>query len=153
LAQKIIVTHVSPDFDGIGAIWLLKRFHPDFSNARVEFQPNRPQGWAEVNFDQLKNRFPTASNSVVDYFLQGTHTLGVEGTFYSSNGMGRFDLETVTLDGITLPRSVVDFLMEHYLKTRYPNAAVDRPFRLPFSIDRISVETGSVLMVGKPEGS
>ncbi len=39
MAQKIIVTHVSPDFDGIGAIWLLKRFHPDFSNARVELVP------------------------------------------------------------------------------------------------------------------
>lgn len=39
LAQKIIVTHISPDFDGIPAIWLLKRFHPDFKNARVEFVP------------------------------------------------------------------------------------------------------------------
>jgi len=39
LAQKIIVTHISPDFDGIPAIWLLKRFHPEFSDARVEFVP------------------------------------------------------------------------------------------------------------------
>jgi len=39
LAQKIIVTHTSPDFDGIPAIWLLRRFHPDFKNARVELVP------------------------------------------------------------------------------------------------------------------
>lgn len=39
MAQKIIVTHISPDFDGIPAIWLLKRFHPEFANARVEFVP------------------------------------------------------------------------------------------------------------------
>ncbi len=39
MAQKIIVTHISPDFDGIPAIWLLKRFHPEFSDARVEFVP------------------------------------------------------------------------------------------------------------------
>lgn len=37
--QKTIVTHVSPDFDGIPAIWLLKRFHPDFENAKLEFVP------------------------------------------------------------------------------------------------------------------
>lgn len=37
--SKLIVTHVSPDFDGIPAIWLLKRFHPDFKNARVAFVP------------------------------------------------------------------------------------------------------------------
>lgn len=39
MAQKIIVTHTSPDFDGIPAIWLLKRFHPDFSDAKVAFVP------------------------------------------------------------------------------------------------------------------
>ncbi|MEK7581583.1 MAG: hypothetical protein AAB512_04855 [Patescibacteria group bacterium] len=39
MSQKIIVTHISPDFDGIPAIWLLKKFHPDFKNARVELVP------------------------------------------------------------------------------------------------------------------
>lgn len=39
MAQKTIVTHISPDFDGIPAIWLLKRFHPEFKEARVEFVP------------------------------------------------------------------------------------------------------------------
>ncbi len=37
--SKIIVTHVSPDFDGIPAIWLLKKFHPEFKNAAVAFVP------------------------------------------------------------------------------------------------------------------
>lgn len=36
---KIVVTHLNPDFDGIPAIWLLHRFHPDFSDAKVEFVP------------------------------------------------------------------------------------------------------------------
>ncbi len=37
--SKLIVTHSSPDFDGIPAIWLLRKFHPDFKNARVAFTP------------------------------------------------------------------------------------------------------------------
>ena len=37
--QKTIVTHVSPDFDGISAIWLLKKFHPDFADAKLAFVP------------------------------------------------------------------------------------------------------------------
>lgn len=37
--SKIIVTHISPDFDGIPAIWLLRKFHPDYKNARVELVP------------------------------------------------------------------------------------------------------------------
>ncbi len=39
MSQKIIVTHISPDFDGIPAIWLLRKFHPEFKNARVELVP------------------------------------------------------------------------------------------------------------------
>lgn len=39
MAQKIIVTHISPDLDGIPAIWLLKKFHPDFADARIELVP------------------------------------------------------------------------------------------------------------------
>ncbi|HSX18833.1 MAG TPA: hypothetical protein VLE91_01725 [Candidatus Saccharimonadales bacterium] len=37
--SKLIVTHVSPDLDGIPAIWLLRKFHPDFKNARIAFVP------------------------------------------------------------------------------------------------------------------
>lgn len=37
--MKTIVTHHNPDLDGIPAIWLLKKFHPDFANARVDFVP------------------------------------------------------------------------------------------------------------------
>lgn len=39
MAQKTIVTHHSPDFDGIPAIWLLKRFHPAFGDAKIAFVP------------------------------------------------------------------------------------------------------------------
>ena len=39
MAQKIIVTHLSPDFDGIPAIWLLKKFYPEFANAKIAFVP------------------------------------------------------------------------------------------------------------------
>lgn len=36
---KTIVTHVSPDFDGIPAIWILRKFHPDFKSANLAFVP------------------------------------------------------------------------------------------------------------------
>jgi len=36
---KTIVTHLSPDLDAIGAIWLLKKFASEFADAKVEFVP------------------------------------------------------------------------------------------------------------------
>lgn len=37
--SKLLVTHSSPDFDGIPAIWLFRKFHPDFVDAQVAFVP------------------------------------------------------------------------------------------------------------------
>lgn len=36
---KTIVTHLSPDLDAICAVWLLKKFAPEFSDAKVGFVP------------------------------------------------------------------------------------------------------------------
>lgn len=35
--MKILVTHINPHLDDICAIWLFKRFHPDFKEAKIEF--------------------------------------------------------------------------------------------------------------------
>ena len=126
-------------------------FPPGVSKIRLQFQPNRPIGFVLVDFDKVKESLKTPPNPLVSYFLQGVHTVGVEGTFSSSNGTGQFHLETVTLDGFTLPQFVVDFLIERYVKARYPKAAIDRPFSLPFSIEQVRVEAGAVVLVGRSD--
>lgn len=35
--MKILVTHINPHLDDIAGIWLFKKFHPDFKDAKVEF--------------------------------------------------------------------------------------------------------------------
>jgi hypothetical protein len=37
--MKIVVTHSSPDWDAIGAVWLIKKFLPGWQDAVVEFTP------------------------------------------------------------------------------------------------------------------
>ena len=128
-------------------------FPPGVSKPRLKFQPGRTQGWAEIDFDKLKNASKNQPNSIMDYFLRGVHTLGVEGTLSGSGGTGQFHLETVSVDGFTMPRVVVDYLIEHYLKTRYPEVAIDRPFALPFPIDKLTVEMGSLELAGRPAAS
>ena len=132
---------------------LAPQFPAGLSNVRLEFLPNRPQGSAEVDFDQLRKALRRTPNPLADFLLQGVHTLGVEGTFSSSDGIGKFHLETVILDGVVLPPAMVDFLIESYLKARYPNAVIDQPFTLPYSLEKITFEKGSCLLVGKPAGS
>lgn len=35
--MKVLVTHINPHLDDIAAIWLFKKFHPEFKSARIEF--------------------------------------------------------------------------------------------------------------------
>jgi len=126
-------------------------FPPGVSKIRMEFQPNRPIGFVLVDFDKVRESLKTPPNPLVSYFLQGVHTVGVEGTLVASNGTGRFHLEVVTLDGITLPQFVVDFLIEQFVKAHYPSVDLDRPFRLPFSIDQVRVEAGKIVLVGRAD--
>lgn len=35
--NKILVTHINPHLDDIAAIWLFKKFNPDFKEAKLEF--------------------------------------------------------------------------------------------------------------------
>lgn len=37
--MKIVVTHASPDWDAITSVWLIKRFLPNWENAKVVFVP------------------------------------------------------------------------------------------------------------------
>ncbi|HKC14559.1 MAG TPA: DHH family phosphoesterase [Patescibacteria group bacterium] len=37
--MKIIVTHDSPDMDAVTSVWLIKRFLPNWENAKVEYVP------------------------------------------------------------------------------------------------------------------
>lgn len=126
------------------------RFPPGLSNVRLRFTPNRISGSAEVDFDKVRERLRRPSHPVMDYLFQGVRTLTVEGAFSGAGGLGQFDLETVALDGVVLPPPVVDFMIERYLKARFPTIALDRPFLLPFSIDSVQVETGSVALAGRP---
>ncbi len=35
--MKTLVTHINPHLDDIASIWLFKKFHPDFADAKLEF--------------------------------------------------------------------------------------------------------------------
>jgi hypothetical protein len=120
------------------------------SKVALKLQPGRTHGTAEVDFDRLRQSMRTPPNPLIALFLTGIHELGVEGTVSGANGSGEFHLESVTLDSATLPEPVVEYLIDHYLRTRYPAVAINQPFRLPFSIEQLVVETGSVRLTARP---
>ena len=128
---------------------LAPRYPAGVSKVSVRFLPGRLLGTAEVDFDKAKAA-RRAPGGMMDYLFWGVHTLSVEGGFSAVNGVGQFDLEAVSLDGVALPRTLVDFLMDAYLKPRFPGLDIDRPFPLPHSIDRVQVLRERIEAVVKP---
>lgn len=37
LQMKTLITHINPHLDDIAAIWLFKKFHPEFAKSKIEF--------------------------------------------------------------------------------------------------------------------
>jgi len=129
------------------AYQLSPEFPKGFSKARLQFQPARVRGTAEVDFDQMKASSKNPPNLLVDMLVRGVHTLSAEGLLSASGGMGKFDLETVTLDGYVLPSFAVEYLIDYYLKSRYPDVAINRPFKMGFAIDRLRVEAANLVLI------
>ena len=130
---------------------LAPSFPSGVSQVRLTFQPNRILGSSVVDFDKLKEGRRVPPNPLADFLLRGEHTVAAQGTVWGANGAAEFHLEWVTLDGVTLPRAVVEFLIEYYLQSRFPGAAINRPFLLPFAIDSLRAETGSVVLASKAQ--
>jgi hypothetical protein len=150
VGQPFGTVHLSePELNSYVKYDLEPLFPPGLSNVQLQLRPGRPQGTAVIDFDKLKGGMKSPPNPLLAYLLQGVHTLGVQGTFSATNGMGRFHLETVTLDGTVLPETVVNYLVDQYLKAHYPTVAIDHPFALAFGIQRIDVQSASVLVASR----
>ena len=86
-------------------------------------------------------------NAVVDALLAGTHNLFVKGRLSGENREGKFDLEEIRVDGIPVPKTLVETLVNKYVKPKYPEVDLKAPFELPWRIDRITIEQGKATIV------
>lgn len=80
--MKTLVTHINPHLDDICAIWLFKKFHPQFKEAKVEFisashdkaaagsEDKIFLGTGGGRFDEHKEGLDTCSGSLVYEYLE-----------------------------------------------------------------------------------
>jgi hypothetical protein len=131
---------------------LAPRYPSGVSEIQIQFQPSRILGTSVVDFDKAKAA-RSSPGRMTDYLFWGTHTIAAEGNFSGIDGVGHFDLESVAIDGVTVPQAMVDLLIETFLKPRYPGLALDAPFLLPDSVDRVQVMRGSIAVEVNPPSS
>lgn len=106
-------------------------------SARFSGTPGVVSATALVDFDAI-TAGRRSSNPLYSLF-SGVHNVDATAHASGSGGQGRVHIDSVALDGVTVPRMALEFFVEHYLKPKYPYLGIDSVFQLPARIDTATV--------------
>jgi hypothetical protein len=106
-------------------------------------------GEAVVDLDAVSRANPPKGMFDPMRLLTGRLPLRVQGVLTTSRGTGRFSLESASISGVPVPKSVLQTLLSHYSKSAdHPQGVgLDDPFVLPAAIREIQVEPGQAIVV------
>jgi len=106
-------------------------------------------GEAIVDLDAVSRANPPKSLFDPMRLLTGRLPLRVQGVLATSRGTGRFSLESASLAGVPIPKSVLQTLLSHYSRSqdKPDGIGLDDPFALPAAIREIRVEPGRAIIV------
>jgi hypothetical protein len=102
---------------------------------------------SRIDFDQLTSG-QQSSNPMLGLF-RGIHDVTVSAQARGAAGIGEVHVNTVELDGIEVPRFVLQMFVDHYLKPKYPEVGLDTRFRLPARIDSATIGEHKFTVVQK----
>jgi hypothetical protein len=108
----------------------------------------RVSGRAVVDLDAVRKQKQRGWLDPVAY-LTGRLPITARGKLTTENGVGRFELESAEISGVTIPKTFVQELLSFYSKTSEDPDGInmDDPFKLPAKITQIRVGTGSAMVV------
>jgi len=109
-------------------------------NGRVELGNGTVIASALVDFAKIRR----TTNPLVARLIEGEHPLKVFMRLQSSGGRCTVYLTRVELAGIVLEGTVLDFLIQNFFKTLFPDSKINQPFEIGFDIDRIEVTPQAV---------
>jgi hypothetical protein len=117
------------------------------SDVKIYDQPAVVNGSALVDFDKItaKNR----SNSPFLALFSGVHTVRVTAQAAAIRGRASIKVQSVSLDGLEIPRAALEFFVQKYLQPKYPEADLDTVFGMPDRIDTAIVGDRQITFVQK----
>jgi hypothetical protein len=107
---------------------------------------------AVVDFDRLQKLSHSGSsgtNWLMSKLLTGQRDVSVSVEITSAKGLMTVHPTEVTIGGAAARGAMLDFLINHLVLAYYPQAVINRPFRLSNNLDRVSVTPGGVTVYRK----
>jgi hypothetical protein len=97
-----------------------------------------------IDFDAVRAS-SNNSNPLLRLF-SGVHDVVVEAQASGSNYRGRVQINFVSIDGVEVPRFLLELFVEKYVTPRYPGVGLDSTFTLPDRIAMASVLTHALVV-------
>lgn len=91
---------------------------------------------ALVDFDKITEG--NRSSSALMRLFSGVHNVEINAHAQGTGGQGRVHIDSVSIDGLPVPRIALEYFASKYIKPKYPELGLDSQFALP---DRINTAT------------
>jgi hypothetical protein len=102
-------------------------------SVRFAGKPGIIDAASRVDFDQL-TAGRRSMNPLLSMF-SGVHDVTASAHASGAGGIGTVHIDTVALDGVTIPDFALQLFVDHYIKPKHPNLGIDNRFQLPDKID------------------
>jgi hypothetical protein len=116
-------------------------------SATFQEQPGVVSGTSRVDFDRIKAG-SNSYNPLLSVF-SGMHDVVVSAHVNGANGQGLVHVDSVSIDGVEVPRFVLELFVEKYLKPKYPTIGIDSEFALPSRVETATVGLHKVTLTQK----
>lgn len=102
---------------------------------------------ARVDFDAITAQ-SRSSNPLLSLF-SGVHEVHAVAHASGSGGQGQVHIDSIDLDGTTIPRMALEFFIDHYIRPKYPEVGLDSTFALPSRIDTARIGDHQLIVTQK----
>jgi hypothetical protein len=134
---------VLPDNEGNGYFAAGRvKFPPSVQQLRYATTPGTVNAVARIDFDVLTQN-STSNNPLLSLFT-GVHDVRVIAGASAQSGTATVTAQSVEIDGIPVPRMALEYFVNKYLTSRFPNVGMTSHFKLPSKVDSATVRQGQV---------
>jgi hypothetical protein len=117
------------------------------NKVRLQGQSGRVDAFLTVDFDKIREG-QHSSNPLLGLFT-GVHNVTVESDAMGAGRQGKVHVKTVSLDGTEIPHMALEYFVDKYITSKYPNIGLDSQFQLPDKIDTATVGYHKVAVTQK----
>ena len=102
-------------------------------SVRFELSPENVTAYTTVDFDELRRERNT-KNPLLALFTGQHDVVVVAHTEPTTPGHVRVRVESVEIDGISVPKMALELFIDRFVKPKYPNVGLDEEYKLPARI-------------------